>query len=411
MKYISLLQWFYQDRNKYRELCDSRSHGDNTIALPFKIKEQPAFYLLTSEIHHASLSIYKTNSKVKEVLSLLPRIAINQFCRRCLIDEIVLTNEIEGVSSTRKDISNILDGLHNNDRRHRFEGLVLKYEKLQSKEKIPLDTCQDIRNLYNELVLDEIMENDPDNKPDGIIFRKGPVSVVSPTQKELHQGLLPESTIISALEQGLRFIHDESYDILIRIAVFHYYWGYIHPFYDGNGRLSRFISSYLLAQELEPVIAYRISYTIKESMHDYYEAFKICNDARNFGDITPFVTVFLNILDNSMQQLLKGLEERYFALHHYYQVLKKKWSDSTGNYTTIERLLFYLIQGELFSENGIPTSILTSVLNCSRTTFDKYIKELEPLQLLKKEKIGRTNYYSVDLNRLDALAEKWEKEA
>ena len=43
----------------------------------------------------------------------LPSIALNQYIKTCLIDEIKMTNEIEGVYSTRKEINDILDNLKN----------------------------------------------------------------------------------------------------------------------------------------------------------------------------------------------------------------------------------------------------------------------------------------------------------
>lgn len=90
------------------------------------------------------------------------------------------------------------------------------------------------------------------------------------------------------MEKALQFLHTDSCDYLLRIAVFHYLFGYIHPFYDGNGRTSRFISSYLLSQKLNSSIGYRLSYTIKEHLPQYHEAFKICNHYNNKGDLTPF---------------------------------------------------------------------------------------------------------------------------
>ena len=52
-----------------------------------------------------------------------------------------------------------------------------------------------------------------------------------------------EEKMIEAMEQALRFLEENPCDILYRISIFHYLLAYIHPFYDGNGRLGRFIYS------------------------------------------------------------------------------------------------------------------------------------------------------------------------
>lgn len=70
--------------------------------------------------------------------------------------------------------------------------------------------------------------------------------------------------MIDFLNKSLDFLTNENnVGPLVKIAVFHYLFGYAHPFYNGNGRTSRFISSYLLCNILNQSIALRISYTIK----------------------------------------------------------------------------------------------------------------------------------------------------
>ena len=87
--------------------------------------------------------------------------------------------------------------------------------------------------------------------------------------KELCTVIIPsfnsEKTIKAAVDSALAQTY-ENIEILIRISIFHYLIGYIHPFYNGNGRLSRFVSSYLLSRDLEPLLSYRLSYTIKENI-------------------------------------------------------------------------------------------------------------------------------------------------
>ena len=63
--------------------------------------------------------------------------------------------------------------------------------------------------------------------------------------------------------------------------------------YDGNGRLSRFISSYLLKREFNTLVALRLSYTIKNTKNEYYKAFDLCNNKKNMGELTFFSITFV----------------------------------------------------------------------------------------------------------------------
>ena len=155
-----------------------------------------------------------------------------------------LQTKFEGVRSTRQEIREAIfaQGKYNPD--VRLWGIVNKYNKIINDENIKLKTCADIRNLYDDFILDEIKRNNTSDIPDGNIFRKNSVDIVSGTQKTIHRGVYPESKIIDYMTKALQFLHDDSVSIFIRIAVFHYLLGYIHPFYDGNGRMSRFITSY-----------------------------------------------------------------------------------------------------------------------------------------------------------------------
>lgn len=403
--YESLLEIFYKDRNAYDQICEERLSSDNSTFLPLEIRNEKTFYLLTKEVHNQILSMYKMNLKVNMILQQLPEVAVDHFCRRCLIDEIVLTNGIEGVISTRKDIGDILDNVpsRSKEKNERLSGLVHKYLKLQKGEKIPLFTCQDVRELYDELFLNEVTSSAPDNKPDGEFFRKGSVEVRTQTQKSIHSGIEPESKIIEAMQSALDFINNDEENILIKVAVFHYYIGYIHPFYDGNGRLSRFISSYLITQEFTPVLAYRLSYTIKENIKEYYEAFKTCNDPRNRGDLTPFILMFLHVLKISMEQLISGLEKRKNQLEYYRVLLGKFARFKRIANDDIVRMLFVLIQAELFSERGISTQELLEFLKISRSTLKKIMEGVDDYGLIKKMKIGTKNFFGIHLEKLEKL--------
>ena len=73
------------------------------------------------------------------------------------------------------------------------------------------------------------------------------------------------------------------YEILSKI----YFFEYIHPFYDGNGRTARFIASYFLAEHLNYLTALRLSVIIKRQRKKYYDLNR---------DLTPFIYGFKTFL-------------------------------------------------------------------------------------------------------------------
>ena len=163
MGYQNLSELYYKDKEAYKALYEKRYQSEYAIHLDFQVNGNNAFFIQTPEINHMITDILRMNTAVSNLCSILPGAAISQFSRRCLIDEIVLTNSIEGVRSTRKEISDILDELQEKSKGKRFFGLVQKYDMLMTKEEIPIESCQDIRAIYDELVLAEVEEENPDN--------------------------------------------------------------------------------------------------------------------------------------------------------------------------------------------------------------------------------------------------------
>ena len=188
--------------------------------------------------------------------------------------------------------------------------------------------------------------------------------------------------------------------MLLRIAAAHYLIGYIHPFYNGNGRLNRFISSYLLTFEFHPFISFRLACTIREKFNKYTGAFKECNHILNRGDITFFCEYFLNLVKDSFESLNKMLDEKLMMLNMYNRLLQDtKYSD----HEFPKHLVYILIQAELFSEKGISISDLIYHLDISRFTLRKRLQQINNFTILKENIVGREKFYSIDLAKLEAL--------
>lgn len=400
MTYIPLYEIYYKQNNEWFPEYQKRfnnlfaKHLDITIKEFNREKEFQLFYCHTEYIVTLQNKIMFDFLRLQKLFNLLPGAGIDQFLKSCMIEEIQSTNEIEGVRSTRQEIREAIfaQGKYNPD--VRLWGIVNKYNKIINDENIKLKTCEDIRNLYDDFILDEIKRNNTSDIPDGNIFRKNSVDIVSGTQKTIHRSVYPESKIIDYMTKALQFLQDDSVSIFIRIAVFHYLFGYIHPFYDGNGRMSRFITSYFLSKNLHPTIALRLSVLIKQHKNDYYKLFENTNAQINCGDLTPFIIWSLEFIASAITSTYKLLFEKY----ELFSSLNQKLDELLKNEDkTTKRVYNVLLQAAVFSDMGATSQEIVQTLKLSKRTIDARIKEI-PNEILLADKTSRPYHYKLRLS-------------
>lgn len=400
MAYIPLYEIYYKQNNEWFQEYQKRfnnlfaKHLDINIKEFNREKEFQLFYCHTEYIVTLQNKIMFDFLRLQKLFNLLPGAGIDQFLKSCMIEEIQSTNEIEGVRSTRQEIREAIfaQGKYNPD--VRLWGIVNKYNKIINDENIKLKTCEDIRNLYDDFILDEIKRNNTSDIPDGNIFRKNSVDIISGTQKTIHRGVYPESKIIDYMTKALQFLQDDSVSIFIRIAVFHYLFGYIHPFYDGNGRMSRFITSYFLSKNLHPTIALRLSVLIKQHKNDYYKLFENTNAQINCGDLTPFIIWSLEFIASAITSTYKLLFEKY----ELFSSLNQKLDEMLKNEDkTTKRVYNILLQAAVFSDMGATSHEIVQTLKLSKRTIDARIKEI-PNEILLADKTSRPYHYKLRLS-------------
>lgn len=397
MKFISLTKYFYQHtQEEYETEYIRRLEAPFTVHFNIPIHQYnrknayPAFLCYTGEILGLVEKFYKTYEQFLYTVNTVPPVVLYQFTRLSIVEEVKSTNDIEGVRSTKKEIREIIEkkGTHY----HRLQSVVHQYLELLGEEEIKFDTCQDIRNFYDDFTHQEITRENPQNRLDGSLFRKEPVQIEAATGKTIHQGLYPESRIIEALDQALRILHSEEYPLLIRLALFHYFFVYIHPFYDGNGRTDRFITSYFLSRQFHRLLAVRLSIYIKRNQSRYYHMLEEADSERNRGDMTPFVMGFLDILIGSTEDTIGVLSRKNEQMRKYesridaFQLQDK----------LLKEIYITLLQAALFYGEGISMADLMKVTGKNRGTIQKRIDEI-PGNHLIVTKAGKTNYYKLNL--------------
>lgn len=329
--------------------------------------EYPLFFMVTKNLSKKQELISINSRKIDRALNSLPYAAREQYFNDLLIDELQSTNEIENVFSTKQEIAHAL----NNQASEflKFRGLVDQYKEIELNKKIKVDNVRDIRVIYDKLVSNEINEQD---KLDGELFRKNFVGVHDgSTNKYIHVGLQPETKIVEYIGEMLTFLKYFDAPQPFKIMASHYLFEYIHPFYDGNGRVGRFIIAKLLSDYYDNYTALTFSYVINRNKSKYYKAFMTASNHLNCGDLTEFIDAMLELLIAGQERILDELIPKMDATEKLTLYL-------TRHYKQIDYEFLYLLSmDKLFGNkrNRLTLIDLENILGVGRVKINNTIKK------------------------------------
>lgn len=395
----TLKKIYYKSPEVYEETYSARFHSPFAFHLGLDIQQYhrqkafPAFFYYNKDFALLTEKVYAAYERFVQLVEHLPPVVLQQFALLCIVDEVKSTNDIEGVHSTRKEIRDILDGTVGKS--DRLESIVNEYKGLSEDVKFSFETLADIRHFYDEFAHKEIVAENSAHALDGKLFRKDPVDIESASGKVIHRGLFPEMKILEAMDVTLGILHSADYPLLVRLAIFHYLFAYIHPFYDGNGRTDRFITSYFLKQGFHTLVALRLSAYIKHNRSMYYRLFEEADSEVNRGDLTPFILGFLQMIQGTIEDTIRLLTRKNEQLKRYEEKIKTL----CGKDELLEKMYFILLQAALFYGNGVTISDLVTMTGKVRNTIQKRIDAMPKAHVLAEKK-GRTFYYKLDLRIL-----------
>lgn len=194
------------------------------------------------------------------------------------------------------------------------------------------------------------------------------------------------------MEYALEILHNSQIPFLIRLSLSHYLFAYIHPFYGGNGRTDRFITSYFLARYFHKIAALRFSALIKKRRKKYYELFSEADSEINRGDMTPFITGFLQLLLDTFEDTIALLKRKKAQIEEYKSKISKIISDDA----LLRNIYCVLLQAALFYGQGISIKELVELSTKSRGTIQKRLDSL-PKEHLIITVNSRIKYYKLNL--------------
>ena len=187
-----------------------------------------------------------------------------------------------------------------------------------------------------------------------------------------------------------RYINDpEIHDIdpLIKMAIIHHQFESIHPFYDGNGRTGRIIAIlYLVENDLLDLPILYLSRYITHNKGEYYRLIQRIrdNDPDNAEDWEKWVLFILKGVEETAIETIRLVKSISALMAKYKNILKPLFGKQY-KHELLNNLFFHPYTKIEFMERD---------MSVQRKTAAKYLDTIvSETGLLKKQKLGRSNYY------------------
>ncbi|MBR7199635.1 DUF4172 domain-containing protein [Pseudomonas sp. CFBP13508] len=203
-----------------------------------------------------------------------------------------------------------------------------------------------------------------------------PMQVVSGRldQPTVHFEAPPRQGLEQQIERFLSWFeasrNQVSLDPLLRAGIAHFWFVTLHPFDDGNGRLTRTITDLALAQgEAQAIRFYAMSASILEDRAGYYRILESSQKATL--DITEWLTWFLQTLLRSLQQAITRIDS-VLGKTRFWQTHRE--SDLSAEQIKVLKRL--LDGGERGFEQGLSAGQYQAVAKVSKATATRHLAEL-----------------------------------
>lgn len=340
---------------------------------------------ITSEI----LSLISEIDEFKGAWRALGQLApeqLNSLKRVATIESIGSSTRIEGSKLSDQEVEILLSNLQIKKFETRDEQEVAGYAEVmnlifQNYEQIPL-TENYIQQLHSELM--QYSEKDNWHKGN---YKKSPNHVEAFDSNDKSLGVVFETS--SPFETPIRMgeliewvtnaINSKKIHPLLITAIFIVEFLAIHPFQDGNGRLSRVLTTYLLLKFGYVYAPYSsMEAVIEHNKEGYYLALRqtqgtLKTDNPNWQ---PWIVFFLRSLKQQKQRLEVKLEREKLLM------------------AQLPKLSLQIL--ELTKSRGrITNNEAVTLTGANRNTVKKHLESLVDQNHLQKNGVGKGTWYSL----------------
>jgi Fic family protein len=288
-----------------------------------------------------------------------------------------------------KDSSAIENIITTHDDLYKSELNLNAFKSLNAKEvqnyisalKTGFELISKTKLLTNKIILQiqEVLEdnNSGFRKLPGTALKNAATGETVYTPPQDYNDILD---LMANLEKYINNSEMQDCDPLIKMAIIHFQFESIHPFYDGNGRTGRIINIlYLIMEELQTLpILYLSKYIIKHKSEYYIFLQKVREE---------------NLWEDWVLFMIKGVEETSKETIELTFKIKQLMLDFKHRLRDNYKFYSQDLLNNLFKHPYTKIEFVVNDLGVSRLTAANYLNRLAEDNLLRKERLGTGNYY------------------
>ncbi len=315
---------------------------------------------------------YRALSELKGYANMIPN--KNILINAILINEAKDSSEIENIVTTHDEV---------------FKAISIEdYKSPAAKEVVNYRTA--LWHGYNKVIETDMITINTITEIQQLIIlnragiRKQPGTVLKneATGDIVYTPPCSEQEILELLANLEDYINsDNELDPLIKLAVIHYQFEAIHPFYDGNGRTGRILNILYLVLKglLESPILYLSKYIIRNKQ-DYYKLLRVVTNEGRWEDWILYILIGI---EETATETLKLVKEINIYIDKTAAQIKEELPE------LYQRELVDLLFFEFYTKN----KYLIEGLGVSRRTAYTYLSKLIDKGFLKEKKVGKSKIY------------------
>ncbi len=320
-----------------------------------------------------------------EAVKLLFTAQDSAYAAKAVEEEIVATSAIESIDFDRSSVRSIMLGNAPKDNQeNRIYGLKLGFEFISDRHNHI--TEENIHKLYM-MAIGNFLEGD-DRLRDGEFYRHDDVYVVG-GDGVVHRGI-DSGKLPGYMKRFVNFANDDDgINDLLKAAILHFDIAYLHPYFDGNGRMARLLHMWFLIQKgYESTLFVPMSSYIEKSREKYYDAYALVeNNARLAGvtDVTPFLIYFIkNVYDEMKPDAVKT-----DATERYNEILR------SGEVTVKEAKLWQFVLSTYGGEGFTTKQLEKDFGDAAFATIRKFVLKFSELGLLDAQEMKNKVIYRI----------------